>query len=69
MDELKRQYIMANLKVMDPDYIVDVLGISSRELLNAFPDKLEEHLEEEYGDDDEYEDEESYDPFEEGYPD
>ncbi len=30
----------------DPDYLVDVLGITSQELLDAFEDKLSEKREE-----------------------
>lgn len=38
---------------MDPDYIVDVLDISSRELIEAFEDKFIEFCEEEFSNDDE----------------
>lgn len=59
----RRFYILENLAEMDPDYIVDVLDISSRELMKAFPDKLEKHILEEYDD----EDEDEQDTFEEDY--
>jgi len=50
MEQSKRMYIIETLAALDPDYLVDVLGISSRELMMAFPVRLEEHIEEEYGD-------------------
>lgn len=33
---------------MDPDYITDILGITSLELLEAFPNKFEDFLNEDY---------------------
>lgn len=35
--------------LQDPDYVVDVLGITTEELLEAFPWKVKEHYEEEWG--------------------
>lgn len=37
----------------DPDDLVDILNISSEEILDRFHDKLEEYTEREYGDDEE----------------
>ena len=39
-----REYIIMNLAESDPDEVVDTLRISSRELLEAFPEKLESYL-------------------------
>jgi hypothetical protein len=46
--EWKYKYSM-----MDPDYIVDVLNISSQELLDHFPQKFEALLNEEFNAEDE----------------
>jgi len=40
---------LATLREQDPDYIVDVLDISSDELLMAFGVKAANFIEEEYG--------------------
>lgn len=42
-------HYLVNLVNEDPDYIVDVLGLSSWELIKAFPVKAERFIKEEYG--------------------
>jgi hypothetical protein len=46
--EWKYKYSM-----MDPDYVVDALNLSSQELLDAFPTKFEALLNEEFNAEDE----------------
>lgn len=41
-------HYLTNLVNEDPDYVVDVLGISSWELVHAFPAKVRQYLEDEY---------------------
>ena len=41
---MTRKEALANLKEMDPDYVVDVLDISARELIRAFPSKVRDWL-------------------------
>jgi len=50
MTEMARKYeeLLVNLVNEDPDYVVDVLGISSWELVNKFPVKVKRFIEEEY---------------------
>ncbi len=43
--------MIEDLKELDPDYVVDVLDISSEELVEAFPYKLIAFLKAELGDD------------------
>lgn len=43
------QKYLVDLVNSDPDYVVDVLGISSWELVHKFGDKVEQFIEEEYG--------------------
>lgn len=50
---LKEQEVFAKLCECDPDYIVDVLEISSRELLHTFLDRAINHIREEYDVEDE----------------
>ena len=45
---------------MDPDYVVDVLNISSMELLDAFPKKFVQLLKDEYESEEEEPEEGSY---------
>lgn len=49
MDQNKYKYHLENLEVMDPDYVVDVLDISSQELLDKFPEKAKAFIEDEFG--------------------
>lgn len=50
MDELhEEERIIISLVHSDPDYVVDVLGISSQELMDAFPDRVTRFLKEELG--------------------
>ena len=42
------EYHLDNLKVQDPNYVVDVLGITSEQLLEAFPREALRFIEEEY---------------------
>jgi hypothetical protein len=41
-------HYLVNLINEDPDYVVDVLGISSWELVHAFPKLVQKYLEDEY---------------------
>lgn len=43
-DERTRDYLMN----ADPDELVDILGVSSQELIDAFPEKVRAYLEDEY---------------------
>lgn len=43
------EYHIENLKLCDPDYVVDVLDITSEELIKAFPRKARQFIEEEFG--------------------
>lgn len=54
MSKTPREMI-EDLKELDPDYVVDVLDISSEELVEAFPYKLIAFLKSELGED--YDDE------------
>lgn len=56
MITIKEQEVLFKLSHLDPDYIVDVLGISSQELLDTFRDRAIKHIREEY----DVEDEEGY---------
>ncbi len=47
MTEAEFYYQMANLKEQDPDYIVDVLGITTEELISAFTLRAIEFIEKE----------------------
>jgi hypothetical protein len=44
---VNRKEALDNLRNEDPDYVVDVLRISSRELIKAFPSKVREYLDSE----------------------
>lgn len=46
----QRLDILANC---DPDYVVDVLELTSEELINAFPSRAEYHIRKEFGVEDE----------------
>lgn len=49
-DEPQEQdYHMQQLREADPDYIVDVLQLTTEEILNAFPLRAALYIEEEYG--------------------
>ena len=42
MDEMELQEHLIRLKACDPDYVVDVLGITSEQLVETFlPDAIE----------------------------
>ncbi len=58
MSKTPREMI-EDLKELDPDYVVDVLDISSEELVEAFPLKVRAFIANELGDDDEPEDEDA----------
>ena len=42
------EYRLENLMEADPDYVVDVLNISAEELIQAFPEKVKQHIYEEF---------------------
>lgn len=44
---MNRKQTLENLRNEDPDYVVDVLRITSRELIKAFPGKVRDYLDEE----------------------
>ena len=44
---MKRREILDNLKNEDPDYVVDVLEITTEELLAKFPRHLQRYVESE----------------------
>jgi hypothetical protein len=49
MDTETYYYHLATLREQDPDYIVDVLELTSDDLLTAFGERAERYIEEEYG--------------------
>lgn len=48
---MSRRETLDKLREEDPDYVVDVLRITSKELVKAFPAKVAEYLDEEAADD------------------
>ena len=42
------EYRLGTLMVSDPDYVVDVLQVTAEELIQAFPEKVRQHLYEEF---------------------
>ncbi len=51
MSKTPREMIV-DLKVLDPDYVVDVLDITAEELVNAFPYKVRAFIAAELGEED-----------------
>jgi len=49
MDESEFNYHLATLTESDPEYVVDVLGVTTEELIAAFPQRAANFIEEEYG--------------------
>jgi hypothetical protein len=49
MTHSKRRELIRQLRESDPDYVVDVLGVTSNELLAAFPRQLSDFLDGEVG--------------------
>lgn len=49
MENTEFDYYMENLKACDPDYIVDVLGITAEELLASFFVKACDFINKEHG--------------------
>lgn len=49
MNEMDLKYHIENLCNMEPDYVVDVLGITTEDLIEKFYGKAIVHIEEEYG--------------------
>ena len=49
MEKIDYEYHLENLKESDPDYIVDVLEITSEQLIKAFPNKVRKFILEEFG--------------------
>lgn len=57
MSSLQRQRVLDCLRESDPDELVDILGVSSWELMAAFPDRVQDYIEREsYEQDDEEDD-------------
>lgn len=56
--QTRRLKAYQELVASDPDYVVDVLGISSEELCLAFPERVRSYLDEQAGLPDDYEDDE-----------
>lgn len=50
IDDNEYEYHMEKFKNCDPDYVVDVLEITTEELISAFPYRATKFIEEEYGD-------------------
>ena len=48
MDEQSLQYHLDTLRECDPDYVVDVLDITSEEIIAAFPDRARQFIEQEF---------------------
>ena len=48
MDEQELEYHLDTLRECDPDYVVDVLEITSDELIRAFPDRARSFIEKEF---------------------
>lgn len=55
MKKQQLDMLWAKHLLLDPDYIVDVLGITTDELLEAFSTRFIEYLESEYNDDEQIE--------------
>lgn len=49
MDESEFNYHLGTLKECDPEYVVDVLEITTEELIAAFPQRASNFIEGEYG--------------------
>jgi len=49
MDRAELEYYLDNLRNSDPDYVVDVLDISSEKLVEVFYKEAIKFLESEYG--------------------
>ena len=49
MDDRELEYHLDKLAACDPDYVVDVLGLTSEQLINAFPREARAFLEEDLG--------------------
>lgn len=56
MTSLQRQRVLDCLRESDPDELVDILMISSQELMRAFPDRVDEYVEKESDVEDDQED-------------
>lgn len=62
MTSLQRQRVLDCLRESDPDELVDLLMISSQELMRAFPDRVEAYLERE-SDVEDYEEDDLHGPY------
>ena len=49
----RRVQMLFTLQECDPDYVVDVLGLTTHDLLTNFPEKLDAYLDEETPDEEE----------------
>jgi len=49
MDQLDLLYHLENLRECDPNYVVDVLGITSEQLVNDYLDKAIAFIKEDQG--------------------
>ena len=49
MDKEELQYHIDELIESDPDYVVDILEITSEELIKAFPTRVKRFIEKEFG--------------------
>ena len=48
MDQLEFEYFYGHLLECDPDYVVDVLGVTTKEILEAFPKEAARFIKEEH---------------------
>ena len=48
MEEVDLEYHLENLRQADPDYVVDVLGLSSTVLVEVFRDRAIEYILEDF---------------------
>lgn len=43
-------YRLADLLAQDLDYVVDVLGLTVEDIIDKFPDEVDDYIEREFGD-------------------
>jgi hypothetical protein len=49
MNEQEFDYHLATLRESDPEYVVDILEVTTEELISAFPRRAANFIEKEYG--------------------
>ena len=49
MNDMEFAYRLGHLLISDPDDVVAWLGVTTEELVEAFPDKVDAYIEREFG--------------------